>query len=311
MDQLRRGYAYALGAYLCWGFFPIYFKALRPAGSVEILAHRVFWSSVFVALLLTLARRWRGVVGLVRQPHKLAGISVAAALIGVNWGVYIYGVNSGHVVQTSLGYFITPLVSVLFGLLVFGERLRRPQWVALGIGTVAVVVLTVDYGQLPWIALTLAVSFGSYGLVKKRLGVPPADGLFVESTVIALPAIAYLAWLTERGQSTFVQLSVMHAVLLAFSGVLTAIPLLMFAGAANRIPLTSIGVLQYLTPVLQLLCGVLLYHEPMPAARLLGFGLVWLALVVFTWDALRHARRAARVARQRAVPPVEVAQVTR
>jgi chloramphenicol-sensitive protein RarD len=302
MDQLRRGYAYALGAYLCWGFFPIYFKALRPAVPVEILAHRVIWSAVFVALLLTLARRWRSVAALLRRPRTLAGISVAAALIAVNWAVYIYGVNSDHVVETSLGYFINPLVTVLFGLLVFGERLRPVQWLALSIGAVAVVVLTVDYGRLPWIALTLAVTFGSYGLIKKRLAVPPADGLLVESSVLAVPALGYLGWLTERGQSTFTQVSTAHAVLLGVSGVLTAIPLLMFAGAANRIPLTSIGVLQYVTPTLQLLCGVVLYREPMPAARLLGFGLVWLALVVFTWDALRYGRRATRAARAGAAP---------
>ncbi len=298
MDPLRRGYGYALGAYLCWGFFPIYFKALRPAGPVEILAHRVIWSSLFVAILLTLGRRWRSVTALVRQRRTFGGICLAAALIAVNWGVYIYGVNSGHVVETSLGYFINPLISVLFGLVVFGERLRAVQWVALGIGGIAVAVLTVDYGRLPWIALTLAVSFGSYGLIKKRLGVPPADGLFVESTVLALPAVGYLLWLTAQGRSTFIQLPPGHATLLAVSGVLTAIPLLMFAGAANRIPLTSIGVLQYVTPILQLLCGVVLYREPMPPARLLGFGLVWLALVVFTWDALRQGRRTARAARR-------------
>ncbi|MEN3309476.1 MAG: chloramphenicol-sensitive protein RarD [Micromonosporaceae bacterium] len=305
MDQLRRGYLYALGAYLCWGFFPIYFKALRPAAPVEILAHRVIWSSLFVAILLTLAVRWRSVAALVRRPRVFGGICLAAALIAVNWGIYIYGVNSDHVVETSLGYFINPLVSVLFGLFVFGERLRRVQWAALSIGTVAVVVLTVDYGRLPWIALSLAVTFGSYGLIKKRLGVPPADGLFIESSVLAIPAVGYLAWLTERGQSTFGHVSTTHAVLLAISGVLTAIPLLLFASAANRIPLTSIGVLQYVTPTLQLMCGVLLYHEPMPPARLLGFGLVWLALAVFTWDALRYGRRAARAARADAVEVVD------
>lgn len=297
MDHTRRGYMYALGAYVCWGFFPIYFKALRPATPIEILAHRVIWSVVFVALLLFAARRWRRVGGLLRRPRTFGALLVAAALIAANWGIYIYSVNSGQVVEASLGYFINPLVSVVFGLLVFGERLRGWQWVALTIGTLAVVILTVDYGRLPWIALTLALSFGSYGLIKKRLGVAPADGLLIESGVLALPAVGYLAWLTGQGHSTFGSASG-HSVLLALSGVLTAIPLLMFAGAANRIPLTSIGVLQYVTPILQLLCGVVLYHEPMPAARLLGFALVWLALVVFTWDALRSTRRATRASRQ-------------
>jgi chloramphenicol-sensitive protein RarD len=292
MDQLRRGYVYALSAYILWGFFPIYFKALRPATPVEILAHRVIWSAAFVAVLLTAARGWRSVVALTRRPRTLGGLALAAALIALNWGVYIYGVNSDHVVETSLGYFVTPLVSVLFGLLVFGERLRAVQWLALGIGAGAVVVLTVDYGRLPWIALTLAASFGTYGLIKKRLAVPPANGLLVESSLLALPALGYLGWLTDRGQSTFGQASSAHAVLLVVSGVATAVPLLLFAGAVNRIPMTSVGVLQYVTPILQLLCGVLLYHEAMPAARLVGFGLVWIALAVFTWDAVSHGRGA-------------------
>jgi chloramphenicol-sensitive protein RarD len=304
MDQLRRGYGYAFGAYLCWGFFPIYFKALRPAAPIEILAHRVIWSAIFVGLLLTGARRWRSVAQLVRRPRILAGIAAGAVVIAVNWAIYIYGVNSSHVVETSLGYFINPLVSVLFGLFIFGERLRTLQWLALAIGGAAVLVLTVDYGRLPWIALVLAITFGSYGLLKKRLGVPPADGLFIESTVLALPALGYLGWLSAQGRSTFGHTSPSHAILLAVSGVLTAVPLLMFAAAANRIPMTSIGVLQYVTPTLQLLCGVVLYHEAMPPARLFGFGLVWLALAVFTWDALHRGRRAARAARAEAGEPV-------
>lgn len=296
MDHLRRGYLNGLGAYLLWGVFPIYFKALRPASPLEILAHRVIWSAVFVTLLLTAARRWRTVRVLLRQRRKLAGLALAAALVGVNWGVYIYGVNSSHVVECSLGYFINPLVSVLFGLVVFHERLRALQWVALAIGAAAVVVLTVDYGRPPWLALTLAVSFGSYGLVKKRLGIEPASALLVESSVLTLPGLGYLGFLTWQGQSTF-GLSAAHTALFVISGVVTAVPLLMFADAANQIPLTSIGLLQYVTPIGQLLCGVLLYHEPMPPTQLLGFGLVWLALIVFTWEALRHGRRAARAAR--------------
>jgi chloramphenicol-sensitive protein RarD len=170
VSELRRGYLYGLAAYVCWGFFPLYFKLLRPAGPLEILAHRVIWSAVFVALLLSGLRGWRRIAEMRRRPRTLAGVALAAALIAVNWGVYIYGVNSAHVVETSLGYFVTPLISVAFGLLLFGERLRGPQWVALGLGALAVVVLTVDYGRLPWIALTLAVSFASSGLIKTRLG---------------------------------------------------------------------------------------------------------------------------------------------
>jgi len=301
VNELRRGYLYGLTAYVSWGFFPLYFKLLRPAGALEILAHRVVWSAVFVALLLSALRGWRSIAALRHRRRTLGGIALAAVLIAVNWGVYIYGVNSAHVVETSLGYFITPLISVAFGLVLFGERLRAPQWAAIVLGALAVVVLTVDYGRLPWIALTLAVSFSCYGLVKKRLGLPPTDGLFVESGLLALPGLAYLGWLTAAGHSTFAhgsaghsaawQTAPGHTALLLVSGVITAVPLLLFAGAANRIPMTGLGILQYAAPILQLFCGVVIYHEPMPAAQLLGFGLVWLALVIFTWDAVAAARR--------------------
>jgi chloramphenicol-sensitive protein RarD len=293
VSELRRGYLFGLAAYVCWGFFPLYFKLLRPAGPLEILAHRVIWSAVFVALLLSALRGWRGIAALRHRRRTLAGIALAAVLIAVNWGVYIYGVNSAHVVETSLGYFITPLISVAFGLVLFGERLRGPQGAAIGLGSIAVVVLTVDYGRLPWIALTLAVSFACYGLVKKRLGLPPADGLFIESGLLAVPGLGYLGWLTGAGHSTLGRGSAGHAALLLASGVITAVPLLLFAGSANRIPMTGLGILQYIAPVLQLFCGVVIYHEPMPPARLLGFGLVWLALVIFTWDALTAGRRGA------------------
>ncbi|MBO0869672.1 MAG: EamA family transporter RarD [Micromonosporaceae bacterium] len=309
MHKLRTGYAYALAANLSWGFFPIYFKALRPSGPVEILAYRILGSLVVVALLLFLTRSWRRMSTLRHRPRTLVIIGVATALIALNWGIYIYGVVGGRVVETALGYFINPLVAVFFGLLAFGERLRRWQWVALGIGAVAVVVLTVDYGRLPWIALTLAFSFAGYGLVKKRLGLPPTDGLFAESGMLALPALAYLGWLTARGGSTLGHVSPAHTVLLLLSGVGTAVPLLLFAAAANRIPMTGLGMLQYLTPILQLLCGILLYHEPMPPSRLFGFGLVWVGLLVFTWDALRHAHRGASARRPAPVAEPELASI--
>jgi chloramphenicol-sensitive protein RarD len=293
VTELRRGYLYGLAAYGCWGFFPLYFKLLRPAGALEILAHRVVWSAVFVALLLSALRGWRRIAALRHRPRTVAGIVLAAVLIAVNWGVYIYGVNSAHVVETSLGYFITPLIAVAFGLALFGERLRRAQWFALGLGALAVVVLTVDYGRLPWIALTLAVSFSTYGMVKKRLGLPPTDGLFVESGLLAVPGLAYLGWLQAAGHSTIGHAAAGHTVLLLVSGAITAVPLLLFAGSANRIPMTGLGILQYVAPIIQLFCGVVIFHEPMPAARLAGFALVWLALIVFTWDALSAARRAA------------------
>ncbi|WP_326561427.1 EamA family transporter RarD [Micromonospora sp. NBC_01796] len=296
MSQLRLGYVFGLSAYVLWGFFPFYIKLLRPSGPVEILAHRVIWSVVFVALVLAVTRHWAFLRRLVRQPRLLAGIAAAAALIAINWGTYIYGVNSDRVVETALGYFINPLVVVLLGVTVLSERLRTVQWTALGIGGLAVVVLAIDYGQPPYIALTLALSFGGYSLLKKRLGLPAAEGLFVESALLALPALGYLGWLTWHSGSSFGNGSTGHTLLLVFAGAATAIPLLLFAGAANRLPLTSLGVLQYTAPILQLGLGVLVFHEPMPPARLAGFALVWLALIVFTVDAVRNARRPARSA---------------
>lgn len=289
-----RGYLYGLTAYVCWGFFPLYFKLLRPSGAVEILAHRVVWSVVFVALVLTAARGWAFLPGLLRRPRTLAAIAAAAGLIAVNWAAYIYGVNSDRIVETALGYFITPLIVVLFGVVMLHERLRAAQWAALALGGVAVAVLALDYGRLPYIALTLAFSFGAYGLIKKRLALPAAGGFLVESSVLALPALGYLGWLAWRSESTFGQVSTGHTVLLALAGAITAVPLLLFAEAANRIPLTGLGILQYTAPVLQFAVGVLIFHEPMPPARLAGFALVWLAIAIFTADAVRQALRRSR-----------------
>jgi chloramphenicol-sensitive protein RarD len=294
MSDERRGYLYGLTAYTLWGFFPLYFKLLQPSPPLEILSHRIVWSVLFVALLLTVVRNWAFLGRLLRTPRLLAGISLAAVLIAVNWGTYIAAVNSSRVVETALGYFITPLVSILLGVTVLRERVRAWQWVAVGIGALAVAILTVDYGHLPYVALTLAASFGCYGLIKKRMSLPPAEGLFVESGVLALPALGYLTWLNLSGGAEFGHVSASHTVLMLVSGVATAVPLLLFAGAANRVPLVGLGILQYVAPILQLACGILIFHEPMPPARLAGFGLVWIALIIFTVDGLRHARAAAR-----------------
>lgn len=289
MNDLRRGYLLGIGAYVCWGFFPLYFKQLQAAGPVEILSHRVVWSLLCVMVIVTGLRRWRSIAELVRTPPKFAAMALAAALIAINWGTYIYGVNSGRVVETALGYFITPLVVILLGVVVLRERLRRGQWLAVGVGTVSVVVLALDYGRLPWIALTLASSFGLYGLVKKRVGLPPADGLFIESAVLAGPAAIYL--MTLDGGGSFTSSGTPHTVLLLVSGVATVLPLLMFAGAANRIPLYGIGMLQYIAPILQFSIGVFWFHEPMPPARWVGFALVWLALGVFSVEGFAHLTR--------------------
>jgi chloramphenicol-sensitive protein RarD len=293
MGEERRGYLYGFLAYTIWGFFPIYFKLLKPSPPFEILAHRIIWSGVFVSLLLATLRNWRFLGRLARDRRLLLGVTLAALLIAVNWATYIIGVNSSRVVETALGYFITPLVVVLLGVTVQRERLRAWQWVAVGVGGVAVAVLTIDYGHLPYIALLLAASFGSYSLIKKRLSLPPAEGLFVESSVLALPALAYLGYLNATGDAEFGRVSAVHTTLMVLAGMATAVPLLLFAASANRVPLVGLGILQYVAPILQLACGVLIFHEPMPAARLAGFGLVWIALIIFTIDGIRGARVAA------------------
>ena len=294
MSQTRKGYLFAIAAYSVWGLFPVYWKLLRPSTPFEILAHRIVWSLVVVVGIVAASRAWRGVARLVRQPRRFALVALAAVLIAANWGTYIYGVNSDRVVETSLGYFVVPLGTVLLGVFVLRERLRPAQWTALAIGALAVGVLTLDYGHVPYIALTLAATFGLYGLVKKRLGVPAVDGLLVETAVLTLPALAFLGLLVARGESTLGHVSAWHTALLMLCGAVSAVPLLLFAGAANRIPLSAIGLLQYLAPIMQLGCGVLIFNEPMPPARLAGFGLVWLALGVFTWDGVRHLHRSTR-----------------
>jgi chloramphenicol-sensitive protein RarD len=306
MTSGRRGYLFGVLAYLCWGLFPLFWKLLRPSSAGELLAQRIVWSFVFVLLVIAVTRGWRRIGGLLRQRRTLGLAALAAVLVTINWGTYIYGVNTDRVVETSLGYFINPLVTVLLGVVVLRERLRPTQWAAIGVGAVAVLVLTVDTGHVPYLALTLALSFGTYGLIKKRLGVPALDGLCLESSVLALPALAVILVLVARGESSFGHVSAGHTALVVISGVVTAVPLLLFAGAANRIPLSAIGLLQYLAPILQLACGVLVFHEPMPPARLAGFALVWLALAVFTIDGVRHVRATRRTAIVDVVEPAAV-----
>jgi len=302
VDERRAGVASGLAAYGLWGLFPLYFTLLEPAGGLEIVAHRVVWSLVFIGLLLTVVRRWPHVRAAVADRRTVLVLLGAAVLIAANWLVFVYGVNSGHVVETSLGYFINPLVSVLLGVVVFAERLRALQWVAVGIAAVAVAVLTVDYGRPPWIALTLAATFGLYGLMKKLVRVEAAPGLFIETALVVLPAAVVLAVLHAQGEGTAGNAGTGHLLLLLSSGIATAVPLLLFASATRRIPLSTVGLLQYVTPLMQLAIGVFVYREPMPPARLAGFVIVWIALAVFTADSLRQARAGARRRTAEAAP---------
>jgi chloramphenicol-sensitive protein RarD len=296
MPETRRGVLYGIAAYSMWGLFPLYWPLLKPSGALEILAHRMVWSLVAVVVILAVRRHWSWIGELLRSPRKLGLLTLAAALITVNWGVYIYAVNTGHVVESALGYFINPLVSVLFGVLLLKERLRPWQWGAVGLGVVAVVVLTLDYGRLPWIALVLAASFGTYGLVKKIAQVGSAESMTIETLVLLLPALGYLLYLEQQGTATFGSTGPGHALLLVGAGVITAVPLLCFTSAAIRVPLTMMGLLQYIAPVLQFIVGVFVAHEVMPPSRWIGFAIVWIALSLFTWDSLRAAHQARRTA---------------
>jgi chloramphenicol-sensitive protein RarD len=288
MTETRRGVLLGLAAWGLWGFFPLYWPLLEPAGAVEILAHRIVWSMVLVLGLILLTGRRASLRATVAQRRTRWLLAVASVLISVNWGTYIWGVNNHHVVEASLGYFINPLVSVLMGVLVLGERLRRPQWAALCIAAAGVVVLTVEYGHPPWVALVLAFSFGCYGLAKKKANAGAVESLFVETLVLTPVALGYLVFLTATGASTFVRDGGGHAVLLVGTAVITVVPLLCFGGAATRIPLSTLGLMQYLAPTVQFVLGLVVFSEPMTAVRWVGFGLIWLALAVFTAETLRH-----------------------
>lgn len=285
----RYGVISGLGAYLMWGLLPLFWPLLKPATAFEILSHRIIWSLLFVLLLMQLTHSWP-VVKATLQNRKLSLLIVFASFfVATNWGVYIWAVNENHVVETSLGYFINPLVSVLLGMVFFGERLRSLQKVAVGIAAIAVLVLSFDYGRLPWIALVLAGSFGIYGGLKKQINLPAIPGLLME-TILLLPiTLLYLTWLYQ--DSTAVLFSSPSLLTLALiSGPLTALPLLLFGTATTRVPLTWLGIMQYVAPTLQFIIGVWIFAEPIGPVRIFGFMIVWSALIVFSVDAWRTNR---------------------
>ncbi|MFF9146926.1 EamA family transporter RarD [Streptomyces sp. NPDC014861] len=287
----RAGLLYGIAAYAVWGLVPLYWPLLKPASAGEILAHRMVWSFAFVGLALLVLRRWGWVKELAADPRKLGLLTIAATVITVNWGLYIWSVNNGHVVEASLGYFINPLVTIALGVLVLKERLRPAQWAAVGIGFAAVLVLAIGYGRPPWVSLTLAFSFAVYGLVKKKVNLGGLESLAAETAVQFLPALGYLLLLGSQSTLAFGSEGAGHMALLASTGLVTAIPLVCFGAAAIRVPLSTLGLLQYLAPIFQFLLGVVYFHEAMPPERWAGFSLVWLALTLLTWDALRTARR--------------------
>ena len=291
VNDAGRGVALGAAAYLMWGLFPLYFPLLEPAGSLEMLAHRVVWSTLTVGVLVLLLRLRSTLGAVLRDRRTVVLLCLAAVAISVNWGAYIYGVTSDRVVETALGYFINPLVTVLMGVVLLKERLRPLQWGALGVAGIAVVVLTLAYGRPPWVAIVLALSFACYGLAKKTASVGAVESLAVETAVLAPLALGFLLLIGMAGTAEVGQHGTGHALLFTTTGIVTAVPLICFGAAATRVSLTTIGLLQYLAPVLQFLLGVLWFREEMPAARWVGFVLVWIALVVFTVEALTHRRR--------------------
>ncbi|MBM7791169.1 EamA family transporter RarD [Tenggerimyces flavus] len=293
MGEGQRGILFGVGAYAAWGLFPLYWTLLEPATAFEILAHRIVWSLVFVAGLLLVTRRNGWWTAMRARPRTVAYLAIAAVVIAVNWFVYIWAVNHGHVVQTSLGYYINPLVTVLLGVALLRERLNRTQWIAMAVAGAAVVLLTVDYGKPPWISFCLAISFAIYAVCKKKANAGAIESLTVETAVLMPVALGYIVFLHATSQATFGHQGIGKALLLMSAGVITAIPLLLFAGAATRTSMVTLGLLQYLAPTIQLVIGVALFHEPMPPTRLAGFAIVWLALAIFTWDGLAR-RRASR-----------------
>lgn len=295
---MRKGLLLGLAAYLIWGLFPLYFPLMDPAGAVEVLAHRVLWSMITMVVLVFALRRRRHLAALLREPRSLMWLSIAAVVIALNWGVYIWATTHEHVVEASLGYFINPLVSVLLGVVFFAERLRRLQWAALALATAAVVVLTVELGEPPWVSLGLAASFATYGLAKKQADRGAIEGLTVETVLLAPIALAYLLFLGSRSDSTFTSQGPLHVALLVSLGIVTAVPLLCFGASATRVPLTVIGFLQYTTPTVQFLLGVFLLGEQMTSGRWVGFALVWLALLLFSLESLGHHRRERRSVRR-------------
>jgi chloramphenicol-sensitive protein RarD len=288
---IDKGILFGAGAYLMWGFFPIYFKLLHRVPAVQILGHRMVWSLLFLLVLITAFREGSALRRSASNRRTVLIYLLAAVLLAANWLTYIWGVNAGFVVQTSLGYFINPLVNVVLGVIILRERMRPAQWVPVGLAAAGVIYLTLLAGSLPWIALVLALTFGSYGLVKKLAPLGSLHSLTLETGLLFFPALGYLVWAAQSGQGAFIKQGTGITILLAISGVITAVPLLMFGAAARRVPLSTLGILQFIAPTCQFLLGVLVYGEPFSLARLAGFVCIWLALALYVTEGLLAQRR--------------------
>ena len=291
---MNTGVLTALGAFGIWGFLPLYWKALNDVPAMEIMTHRMIWSMLFIALLLFLRRNWKTLRQAMRSPANLWNALACALLLAVNWLTYIWGVNNGYIIETSLGYYINPLMNVLLGVLVLQERLRPIQWLAIALATAGVLYMTISYGALPWIALTLATTFAIYSLLHKKTSLPSMEGLALETGMLFLPGLGYILWLHSQGQGSFGHTTLDQDLLLIGSGIITAVPLLLFAFAAQRISLATLGILQYLGPTIQLLIGIWVYNEPFDGSRAFAFMMIWTALVIYTLEGLRFHQRKRR-----------------
>ena len=291
------GLIYAFSAYIWWGFIPVFWKQLDHISSAEIVMHRMVWSCVIVLVMIMFMRQWREFSALFSQPKVMLRLLIASALMTINWGVFIWAVNSGYLVETSMGYFINPLINVLFGVLFFAERLRKGQMFALSIAFVGVLYLVLTFGAFPWISFTLAITFALYSVTKKSITVPAAHGMGLETLFFIVPAIAYLIYIEANGSGQFTA-SAFNASMLVLGGLFTLIPLLLFAAAAKKVTMTVLGMTQYIGPSLQLLIGVFIYNEPFGSERMIAFGLIWLALAVYSADQIRHRRRSRKIKKE-------------
>jgi chloramphenicol-sensitive protein RarD len=289
---MKKGIWYGIGAYLLWGFFPIYWKWLQAVPATQIISHRIIWSFVLLALILFVTRQWRAFRTAALSRRIVLIYLVSAILLSINWLTYIWAINAGFVIETSLGYFINPLLSVLLGVLFLREKLRPLQWLPIGLAAIGVIYVAISYGQFPWIALTLAISFGLYGLVKKVAPLGSLFGLTLETGLLFLPAVAFLVVLELHGQGAFMHVPAVSNILMIGAGLVTTVPLLMFASSAQRIPLSTLGILQYINPTIAFLLGLFLFHEPFNLSLLIGFSIVWLALIIYWGENFLASRKA-------------------
>ena len=283
------GLLFGVSSYILWGLFPLYWPLLQPANPLEIVSHRAVWTLVFCLIVLALSKQLHSTIAIVKKPRIMAGLFLTTILVSINWLTYIWATNNGHVVEAALGYYINPLIIIAFGVLLLREKMRPLQWLAVGIAAVGVAILTFDYGRLPWVAISLALSWGTYGLVKKKLDLGALDGLAIETLISLIPYAGYLIYLGNQGSGQFGQ-STGLTILLISAGAVTAIPLLLFNGSTTRLPYSTIGLLQYITPTIQFSIGVWIRHEDMPAARWIGFLVIWLALAALATDLVRSSR---------------------